>query len=117
MGRDLFSWLEAEIDRLRQRHAGLLRERAEAQELQAMWTLRGDVLRWHVVLDDVAEPDIDVEIVSEAFIVRARPLSRREGLLVGLLPVPAGFDLMRPEIRCEEGFLEIQVLRIERGRR
>jgi len=116
MDRDLVSWLETEIDRLRRRHACFLREWAEAHELQALWTLSGNVLRWHVILEDVVEPDIDVEIVAEALIVRARPLSEHGGLLVSLLPVPSGFDLTRPQIRCEEGFLEIQVLRIEGGR-
>jgi hypothetical protein len=116
MDHDLISWLEGEIDRLRQRHAGFLREWAEAREMRALWTFGGDVLRWHVVLEDVVEPDIDVEIVTGALIVRARALSECGGLFVCLLPVPSGFDVMRPEIRCEQDYLEVCVYRTEGGR-
>jgi hypothetical protein len=104
--------LEREIERLRRRHAALLRELPATRELPARWTFGRRVLCWIVPLDEedeVLEPDIDVEITSEVLVVRARPQSDEHLTLLGLLPVPPDFDIRHPRIRYEEGFLEIRV--------
>lgn len=104
--------LEREIERLRRRHAVLLRELPATRELPARWTFGRRALCWIVPLDEedqVLEPDIDVEITAEVLVVRARPQSDEHLTLLGLLPVPPNFDIRNPRIRYEEGFLEIRV--------
>jgi hypothetical protein len=104
--------LEREIERLRRRHAVLLRELPATRELQARWSFGRRALCWVVPLadeDEVLEPDIDVEITSEVLVVRARPQSDEHLTLLGLLPVPPSFDIRNPRIRYIEGFLEIRV--------
>ena len=80
----------------------------EAREAAARWTLAEGVLRWHLVLEEVLEPDVDVEITQEVLVVRAQPQARRP-LLLALLPVPSGFDIANPQIRFERGYLEVRV--------
>jgi len=101
--------LEAEIRRLRRRYAPWLRELAGARELPVRWTLAGDLLRWHIALGDIVEPDVDVEIARRVVIVRARQADPRGGLWQGLLPIPSDFASAPVEIRCEAGYLEIRV--------
>ena len=104
--------LEREIERLRRRHEILLRELPSTRELLARWTFGRRALCWIVPIDEkdeVLEPDIDIEITSEVLVVRARSQSGEHLTLVGLLPVPPGFDVRHPRIRYEEGFLEIRV--------
>ena len=112
--------LEREIERLRRRHAALLRELPATRELPVRWTFGRHALCWTVLLDEegeVLEPDIDVEITSEVLVVRARPQSDEHLTLLGLLPVPADFDIRNPRIRYEEGFLEVRVRLLgQRGR-
>jgi hypothetical protein len=108
--------LEREIDRLRRRYALLLRELPATRELHARWALAREVLCWIVPLeeeDEILESDIDVEITPELLIVRARPQSDERLILIGLLPVPPGFDSEHPSIRYEEGLLEIRVRHLE----
>lgn len=104
--------LELEIERLRRRHASLLRERPATRELPASWTFGRRALCWMVPLDEedeILEPDIDVEITAELLVVRARPQADERLTLLGLLPVPPGFDIGNPRIRYVEGYLEIRV--------
>ncbi len=112
MDQEFVDTLEQEIERLRRRHAVLLREIPATRELRARWTFGRGALCWIVPLDDedeVLETDIDVEITSEVFVVRARSQSDEHLTLLGLLPVPPTFDIRNPRIRYEEGFLEIWV--------
>ena len=112
MDPEFVDTLEREIERLRRRHAVLLRELPATRELQARWSFGRRALCWVVPLaeeDEVLEPDIDVEITSEILVVRARPQSDEHLTLLGLLPVPSTFDIRNPRIRYEEGFLEIWV--------
>lgn len=105
-----------EIERLRTRHAVLLRELPRCRELATRWVLEPGWLRWFVAFDEeVLEPDIDVEIAGELVVVRARPLSDDELTLLGLLPVPPGFDSAEPAIIYTEGALEIRVRRVGEG--
>jgi len=112
--------LEREIERLRRRHAALLRELPATRELPARWTFGRRALCWIIPLDEedeVLEPDIDVEITAEVLVVRARPQSDEHLTLLGLLPVPPNFDIRNARIRYEEGFLEIRVRLLDnRGR-
>ncbi len=111
---DPWTLLELEMERLRQRHVTLLGEVAHAQEIHVRWTLSGGVLRWHVALEQVLEPDVDVEIAEQVLIVRARPLGESHVLFLGVLPIPRAFDGTHPRIHFEAGYLEIQVFRGQR---
>jgi len=110
-------WIESEIARIERRWRPLVRELGGAQPLAASWTFRRRTLRWHVALDDVLEPDVDIEVLPSVLVVRARAQSRGEVLLVGLLPVPEGFDAVGARIRTERGCLEVVVLRRGTGGR
>ena len=105
--------IEAEIERLRRRYTGCLREVPGARLLPAHWTASRRALRWHVVLEeDVLEPDIDVEILPEAVVVRAW-IEPAQTTLLSVLPVPAGFDVLHPRVHYEGDYLEILLDRIE----
>jgi hypothetical protein len=110
--------LERDIERLRRRHEALLRELPSTRELRARWTFGRRALYWIVPIDEedeVLEPDIDIEITADLLVVRARAQSDERLILVGLLPVPRGFDVRHPRIRYEEGFLEIRVRFLGKG--
>ncbi len=115
MVEDLLRRVEEEIERLRRRHAGALRRTHEAQEAIARWTLAGGVLRWHVTLEEVLEPDVDVEIEREMLIVRALPERTGRKLFLALLPVPSEFDIAHPQIHFDKGYLEIRIVRSSGG--
>jgi hypothetical protein len=110
MTPDVLETTEREIERLRSRYATLLREWPRSCELTARWILEAQGLRWFVSFDQqVLEPDIDVEITTEVLVVRARPVSDDQLTLLGLLPVPSGFDIEDPMIHYSEGSLEIRI--------
>ena len=112
MTDDLLDAMEREIERLRRRHAVLLRELPQSREMEARWVLETQCLHWFVVFDqEVLEPDIDVEITAEVLVVRARPISDAEVMLLGLLPVPSDFAIEDPMIECGEGSLDIRIRR------
>jgi hypothetical protein len=116
MTPDILETTEREIERLRSRHATLLRERPRSCELAARWILEAQGLRWFVSFDQqVLEPDIDVEITTEILVVRARPVADDELILLGLLPVPSGFVIEDPVIHYSEGSLEIRIRRRREG--
>jgi hypothetical protein len=112
----MFDDLEREIALLRRRYAALLRELPEAHEIAARWAAESSGLRWLVPLQDVVEADIDVEIVAHALIVRADRTWPEPALLLGILPVPRGFDAEHPAIRFIEQTLEIRILARGRAR-
>ncbi len=112
MTPEMLEAIEREIERLRHRHAVLLRELPRIRELAARWVLEPEGLRWFVAFDEeVLEPDIDVEITTELLVVRARPALDDELTLLGLLPVPSDFEIADPVIRYSEGALEIRIRR------
>ena len=116
---DELRWVKTpyEIERLRRRYASFLREIPGTRALDAHWTASFRALRWHVVLEgEVLEPDIDVEILPEALVVRAR-VDTPEEMLLGVLPVPPEFDARHPEVRYEVDHLEILLVRVEGGTR
>lgn len=104
--------IETEIALLRRRHAAFLREAPEALEVDTRWTTGATSLRWIVLLPDVIETDIDVEITREVLIVRASRSAPDPAVLVGILPVPHGFDPEHPAIRFTRHTLEVRVRRV-----
>jgi len=114
MNPEAIEEIAREIERLRRRHAALLRELPDAREVIARWEAEATSLSWFVPLEDVVEPDIDVEIASEILIVRASRLWPQPAILVGLLPVPQGFDIEKAVIRFTEETLEIRVRQVRR---
>jgi hypothetical protein len=107
--------IEREIARLHRRYAVVMRERPDAREVIARWAAETTVLYWFVPLEDVVEPDIDVEIMSEVLIVRANRTWPEPAVLVGILPVPPGFDPEHAVIRFTEETLEVRIRRVRRG--
>ncbi|MFH1144296.1 MAG: hypothetical protein V1774_07110 [Candidatus Eisenbacteria bacterium] len=103
--------IEAEIRRIEHQWRSLWRAERGAHQLPARWTFSRRALRWHVVLEDVLEPDVDIEVLPHVLIVRARAEGRGDRLFMGLLPVPADFDAVRPRIRLERDTLLIVVRR------
>jgi hypothetical protein len=81
----------------------------------ARWAAEATGLCWFVPLEDVVESDIDVEITSEVLIVRAERTWPEPAVLVGILPVPRGFDPEHAVIRFTEETLEVRVRRIHPG--
>ena len=112
--RKTFDALAREIEELEKRLRSISREAPADVELPTRWSYDGGVLRWHVLLvEEVLEPDVDVEITSVAIIVRARAARKPSRILLGVLPVPGTFDLCQPEIRFETNSLEIRLRRME----
>jgi hypothetical protein len=112
MQADPIRSLQEEIDLLHRRYAVLLRELPAVRELPVRWAVTHAGICWFVPLEEVLEPDIDVEIESEVLVVRA-PAPRHERVtLLGILPVPHGFD-PEPVIRFLEGTLQVRIRRIE----
>lgn len=107
--------IEREIALLRRRYAALMRERSDALEVACRWAAEASGLCWFVPLEDVIETDIDVEITSEVLIVRAGRMLPEPGVLIGILPVPHGFDPEPAVIRFREETLEIRIRPALRG--
>ncbi len=115
MHPDVIREIEAEIARLRRRHAALLREAPDAREVIARWAAEAAGLCWFVPLEDVVESDIDVEITTEVLVVRADRTWPEPARLVVLLPVPRGFDPEHVVIRFTEETLEVRIRRVHGG--
>jgi hypothetical protein len=97
--------LGREISRLHRLHASLLEG---AREAPTAWEVDAGALRWHVVLPDVLEPDVDVEVLDEVLVVRALVESL---VRVGLCPVPRPFDARAARFEFRGGVLEVRVFR------
>ena len=106
--------VESEIDRLRRRYGAVVRESPDTLEVVARWAAEAAGLCWFVPLEDVVEPDIDVEITREVLIVRAQRTWPDPAVLLGILPVPRGFDPEHPVIRFAEETLEVRIRRVHR---
>jgi hypothetical protein len=115
MHPDVIVELEREIERLRRRYDGIRRDAWGAHEVASRWAAQAAGLCWFVPLADVVEADIDVEIAGEVLVVRANRTWPDPVVLVGILPVPRGFDLEHPVIRFTEQTLEIRVRRVRSG--
>jgi hypothetical protein len=115
MHPEMIEEIEREITRLRRRYAAFMREAPDAREVIARWAAEAAGLCWFVPLDDVVEADIDVEITSEVLIVRASRAWPDPAVLVGILPVPHGFDFQHPVIRFTEETLEVRIRRVHSG--
>jgi len=106
--------VELEMTRARRRYAWLLMEIADALDAPCAWELTEEALCWHVVLRDAVEPDVDVEVLDQALVVRATVADR---LRHALLPIPAPFDASHTRIRFEAGVLEVRVYQRRGGGR
>jgi len=94
--------LRAEMEQLFLRHRHLL---AEAHSVPCTWVLEERGLCWHVVLDDALEPDIDIEQLHDALIIRARVGNEvREALIL----VPGRFRESTPRCAFRSQLLEIR---------
>ena len=112
MADDLLASLREHIERVERRYRAFVREYPQARELRRSWTASGRSLCWHVVLDaDVLEPDLDIEILEGAIVVRACHATHGVPELVCVLPIPADFDIDHPFVRYEYEYLEIRVFR------
>ena len=115
MHSEVIGEIESEIARLHLRYAALLREVPDAREVIARWAAEAAGLCWFVPLEDVVESDIDVEIMTEALIVRANRTWPEPAVLVVILPVPHGFDPEHAAIRFTEETLEVRIRQVRRG--
>ena len=115
MHPDVLEEIEREIARLRRRYAALMRESPDAREVVARWAVEATGLCWFVPLEDVVESDIDVEITSEVLVVRANKTWPEPAVLVGILPVPPGYDAEHAVIRFTEETLEVRIRRVLGG--
>lgn len=109
MPEEALARLESEIERLRRRYSATLRESPGARPVTARWVAEVSGLCWFVPLEDVVEADIDVEIMGEALVVRAGRSWPAPALLMGILPVPYGFDPAHVVIRFVEQTLQIRI--------
>jgi len=108
--KHVFESIAREIEEIERKWRAVLREASGEVMLPARWSYCGGILRWHVLLGgDIVESDVDVEITSAALIVRARSGPEESNVLLGLLPVPATFDVCAPEISFESDTIEIVV--------
>jgi hypothetical protein len=115
MHPEVIAAIEGEITRLRRRYAALMREWPDSREAVARWAVDVTGLCWFVPLEDVVESDIDVEILSEVLVVRASRAWPEPAVLVGILPVPPGFDPTHVVILFRDETLEVRIQRIPRG--
>ena len=105
-----FEYIAQEITKLERRLYGYSKETPEASVLPSRWTLAGGSLRWHVqFIEEVLEPDLDIEITSNALIVRAVSARETVRVLLAILPIPGTFDVQNPEIHYESTSLEISL--------
>jgi hypothetical protein len=102
--------LDFEMGSLQRRYATLI---GQTRTFPAAWTATRSRLRWQVEIEDVLEPDLDIEILREVLVVRALCGTKSQSLAVALLPVPEVFDASRPVIRVRGGLLEIRLCRRE----
>ena len=94
--------LRTEVDSLLRRHRHLM---AEALRAPCSWVLEERTLRWHVVVGDALEPDIDIEQLPDVLIVRARIGGEVRQALV---PVPNPFRGKAPRCVLRAHLFEIR---------
>jgi len=100
--------LAREIERLRRLYAPLVfGDLPGAREAPAAFDVERRALCWHVVLRDVLEPDVDVEVLEDALVVRARLEER--SFRIALCPVPHPFDARRARLRFLGEVLEVRI--------
>jgi len=95
--------IAARIERVRQRYRALLEERPEAP---STWELRRDSLRFYVVLAEADEPDVDVELLEDALVVRA---AAGRDVVHCLVPVPRPYRAHERSFLFRSGTLEIRL--------
>ena len=112
MQPEMIEEIEREIERLRRRYAAFMREAPDAREVIARWAAEAAGLCWFVPLEDVVEPDIDVEITREVLIVRANRTWPEPASWWASSRCRDGFDPEHPVIRFTEETLEVRIRRV-----
>lgn len=111
---DLCDIIARQIDELEKKLQSVFRHERHELILPSQWIYAGGILSWHVgLIEEVLEPDLDIEITSVAIIVRARSARDHSKILLGVLPVPEQFDYCNPDICFKLDSLEIRLSRIE----
>ena len=96
------SALRSEVERVLRRYRHLLEESRPAP---CGWVLEERTLRWHVVVGEALEPDIDVEELPDLLVVRARV--GRE-VRQALVPIPDPFRGKAPRCVLRSQLFEIR---------
>ena len=105
-----FGTISRQIEEIENKLSNLFRDAQADEILPVRWSFCAGVLCWHVQLvEEVLEPDIDIEITSVALIIRARSAREPSKVLLGVLPVPGVFNRHHPEIQFKSDFLEIRL--------
>jgi hypothetical protein len=94
--------LRAEVERLMRRYRHLV---AGTHRAPCSWVLEERTLRWHIVVGDALEPDIDVEQLPDVLVVRAQV--GRE-VHEALIPVPDPFRGAAPRCVLRSQLFEIR---------
>jgi hypothetical protein len=93
-----------EIERVRLRYLRMLKIE---EEPPITWSLREGALCWYVVLHDALEPDVDVEILEDAAIVRAVVGNR---VFQGVLAIPRSLRADIEAIHFRDNVLEVRLV-------
>jgi HSP20 family molecular chaperone IbpA len=98
-----------EIDAARARAAELLDESEVAAELPARWVVTEDAVVWWIETGEVDEPDVDLEDVGRALVVRVR--RRGEPAIARvLLPTPSDWVVEAIAVDFRDGGLEVRLV-------
>jgi hypothetical protein len=110
------TWLELVSEEIRrlERVLEAVVEPEGARRAPATWEADERTLSWHVVLEGALEPDIDVEVLPRALVVRVLAASAERPTRASLLPIPEAYDPPTVTVRFEPGVLHVVVRR--RGR-
>jgi hypothetical protein len=108
MNAFLAQW-QREIETARARVAALVEREEAASELEARWVLTEEAVVWWIDVGAAREPDVDLEDVGGAIVVRVR----REGappLARVVLPLPSSLPIAAIAVEFRERGLEVRLL-------
>lgn len=107
---DTFDAIARQIEEIEKELSNLIRDARADDVLPVRWSFCAGILCWHVqLIEEVLEPDIDIEITPVALVIRARSAREPSKVFLGVLPVPGIFDHRHPEIQLKSDFLEIRL--------
>jgi len=110
--RSMEEW-RRELEEARARALRLVDEREEASDLAARWSWSDDALIWQVEIGAAVEPDVDLEEVGDAIVVRVR----RSGALPpgrAVVAAPRARAVAAVAVAFHDGALEVRFLLEER---
>ena len=100
---------ELETARARVATLALTEDDASASELLAHWVLTERAIVWWIETGEVREPDVDLEDLGAAIVVRVRRTGEPQLARV-VLPVPADPPIAGIAIEFREGGLEVRLV-------